>query len=412
MTASRTLPAPRAEPPARTLTAHVLAGLALVLDALAVVLLVPQLGGGALERLDPQTLGGYVLGATFPIVGWLIATRRPDNAIGWIFIGVGLSQALDTFAGQYGVVGLVTAPGSLPAPDVLAWVATWAWAPGFTLLLTYAILLFPDGRLPSQRWRPVTWMAAVALVLLIVPVAIVAWVFRGPDLLGAGPVQSDDPTVQLILGAQFVGLLLLAVSALLSVAGMIVRFRRSSGVERAQLKWFAAAGSVEVVSLMASAFFTIPSPLLNTVLTLTVSPLLPIAATVAILRYRLYDSDRIISRSVGWASVTIILVTVFGGGVIGIEGVLAGVTQGQTLAVAASTLVVAAAFQPLRGRVQRIVDRRFNRARFDADGVATGFAGRIRDQVEVGSVIGALDEAVHRTVQPSSAAVWIRGMTS
>lgn len=389
--------------------AHLLTGLALGLDVLAALLLVPQLGGGAFERLDPQTLGGYVLGATFPVVGWLIATRRPGNAIGWVFIAIGLSQALDTFAGQYGVVGLVTAPGSLPAPDVLAWVATWAWAPGFTLLLTYGILLFPDGHLPSPRWRPVTWMAAVALVLLIVPVAIVAWIFRGPDLLGSGPVQSSDPTVQLILGVQFIGLLLLAVSALLSVAGMIVRFRRSSGVERAQLKWFAAAGSVEVVSLMASAFFTIPSHLLNTILTMTVSPLLPIAATVAILRYRLYDIDRIVSRSVAYAAVTGLLAALFVGLVVSLQAALAPVTESSSIAVAGSTLVVAAVFQPLRRRVQGLVDRRFNRARFDADRVASGFAGRIRDQVEAGTVIVALDEAIDRTVQPVSTGIWIRG---
>jgi hypothetical protein len=170
--------------------AHLLSGLALALDALAVLLLVPQLGTGVFERLDGNTLGGYVLGATFPVVGWLIATRRPGNAIGWVFIGIGLSQALDTFAGQYGVVGLVTAPGSLPAADVVAWIAVWSWAPGFTLLLTYSVLLFPDGHLPSPRWRPVAWIAGVAMVLLVVPVGIVAWGSRGPDLLGPGPVES------------------------------------------------------------------------------------------------------------------------------------------------------------------------------------------------------------------------------
>jgi len=387
--------------------AHALAGTALILDVLAVVLLLPQLGNLP-GRLDGQTLGGYVLGATFPVVGWLIATRRPQNAIGWIFIGVGLSQALDTFAGQYGEVGMVTAPGSLPAPDLLAWVSTWAWAPGFTLLLTYGILLFPDGHLPSPRWRPVPWLAAISLMLLVVPIGVMAWVTRGPELLDTGPLQSSDPVGQAFLAVVFVGLLLLTLSAVLSVAAMIARFRRSSGVERAQLKWFVAAGMVEVTSLVASAYITIPSLLLNVVLTVTVSPLLPIAATVAILRYRLYDIDRIVSRTIAWASLTLVIITVFAGAVVGLDDLLAGVTQGQTLAVAASTLMVAAAFQPLRDRMQRIVDRRFNRARFDADRVASGFAGRIRNQVEVASVIGALDEAIARTVQPASAAVWIR----
>ena len=388
---------------------HLLSGLALALDALAVLLLVPQLGTGVFERLDGNTLGGYVLGATFPVVGWLIATRRPGNAIGWVFIGIGLSQALDTFAGQYGVVGLVTAPGSLPAADVVAWIAVWSWAPGFTLLLTYSVLLFPDGHLPSPRWRPVAWIAGVAMVLLVVPVGIVAWGSRGPDLLGPGPVESSDPMVALILGFQLVGLILLVISAIASIAGLVVRFRRAAGVERARLKWFVAAGVIEVVSLSASAFVTLPGLLLNALLTVTVSPLLPIAATVAILRYRLYDIDRIVSRSVAYATVTGLLAALFTGLVVSLQAALAPVTENSAIAVAGSTLVVAAVFQPLRRRVQGLVDRRFNRARFDADRVASGFAGRIRDQVEAGAVVTALDEAVGRTVQPASAGVWIRG---
>ncbi len=392
----------------RRLAAHLLAGSSLVLDGFGLVLLVPQLRSSTFERLDAQTIGGFVLGATFPVVGWLIATRRPENAIGWIFIGVGLSQAVDSFAGQYGVVGLMTAPGSLPAADLLAWIATWAWAPGFVLLLTFGVLLFPDGRPPSPRWRPVLWMAAIALVLLIVPVAIVAWGERGPDLLGVGPVESSDPTVQAILFVQFLGLILLAVAACLSVAGLVVRFRRSLGVERAQLKWFVAAGAIEVGSLMGSAFITIPSTLLNLVLTVVVSPLLPIAATVAIFRYRLYDIDRLISRSVSYAVLSGLLAATFAGLVVGLQATLGGLVETSTVSIAASTLLVAALFQPLRRRVQRVVDHRFNRARFDADVVAAEFSGTIRDRVEVGAVVGALDEALAWTVQPSSVAVWIR----
>lgn len=390
--------------------AHLLTGLALALDVLAVLLLVPQLGTGVFERLDGNTLGGYVLGATFPVVGWLIATRRPGNAIGWIFIAIGLSQALDTFAGQYGAVGLVTAPGSLPAADLVAWIAVWAWAPGFTLLLTYSVLLFPDGHLPSRRWRPVAWLAAVALVLLTVPVAIGAWGSRGADLVGTGGrYESADPVVAMLLGLQFLGLILLVISGLGSIASLVVRFRRSTGVERAQLKWFAAAGIIEVVSLSASPFVTLPGLLLNALLTVTVSPLLPIAATVAILRYRLYDIDRIVSRSVAYAAVTGLLAALFAGLVVALQAALAPVTENSSIAVAGSTLVVAAVFQPLRRRVQGLVDRRFNRARFDADRVASGFAGRIRDQVDAGTVIVALDEAIDRTVQPVSTGIWIRG---
>jgi hypothetical protein len=388
--------------------AHLLTAIALVLDALALLLLVSQAGSPTLVRFDWTTMGGFVLGATFPVVGWLIATRRPENLIGWIFIGVGLSQALDTFAGQYAAVGLVTAPGSLPVADVVAWIAVWTWAPGFVLLLTYGVLLFPDGHLPSPRWRPVAWLAALSLVLLTVPVALVAWSSRGVDLLTDGPPQSSDPAVSAILSLQLVGLVLLAVAAALSVTGLVVRFRRSVGVERAQLKWFVAAGTVEVALLMGSAFVTIPSALDNVIVVGFVSALLPVAAAIAILRYRLYDIDRVVSRSVSYVVLTALLAALFAGLVVAFQAVLAPFTESSSIAVAGSTLIVAGAFQPVRVRIQRVVDRRFNRARFDADRVASGFSGRIRDQVEVDAVIGALDDAVALTLQPSSAGIWIR----
>ena len=411
MTASRVAhQAPRlvAAPSTARRLAHLLSGLALALDVLAVLLLVPQAGTGGFERLDGSTLGGYVLGATFPVVGWLIATRRPGNAIGWVFIAIGLSQALDTFAGQYGVVGLVTTPGSLPAADLLAWVAVWAWAPGFTLLLTYSVLLFPDGHLPSPRWRPVAWLAGLSLVLLVVPVAILAWGSPGRDLVGTGPVESTDAMVTMILGLQFVGLILLMISGLGSIAGLVVRFRRSTGAERAQLKWFVAAGAIEVVSLSASAFVTLPGLLLNALLTVTVAPLLPIAATVAILRYHLYDIDRIVSRTVAWGAVTLVLVLVFAGAVVGLDDLLADVTQGQTLAVAASTLLAFALFQPLRARVQDAVDWRFDRARYDGQRIVDAFADGLRGQVDLAQINDGVLAAVAGTVRPRTGAVWLR----
>ena len=387
--------------------AHVLAGVALVLEAIAIVLLVPR-SAGVLDALDSSTIGGYVLGATYPIVGWIIATRRPGNTIGWVFLGIGLSQALDTFAGQYATVGLVTNPGGLPAADVLSWVAGWAWAPGFTLLLTMSILLFPDGRLPSGRWWPLPWMAGVALFLLVVPIAIVAWPSRGTDLLGSGPVKSSDATVSAMLVLQFAGLVLLAVTGVLSVAGMMVRFRRSRGAERAQLKWYATAGAVAVVALLVPAFFPLPGLLLNALVGLAIPPLLPIAAAIAILRYRLYDIDRIISRTISWTVTTGLIVAVFAGIVVGLQGVMAQVTRGNTLSVAASTLVAFAIFQPIRRQVQRAVDRRFNRARYDAQRTVDGFAERLRNEVDLSTLRSALVTTADDAVRPINSSVWLR----
>lgn len=410
-----TLPARPAPPPASNLTgaarmpiaASVLATVALLLDLLALVLLIPQ-GAGVFEVLDGSTIGGYVLGATYPIVGWIIASRRPSNAIGWIFLAIGLSQALDTFASQYATVGLVTAPGSLAGADLLSWVAIWAWVPGFTLLLTVSVLLFPDGKLPSPRWRVVPWLASLALFLLAVPIAIVAWPSRGRELLVSGPPVSSDPLVATMVNVEFGGLILLAFLGIVSVIGLTVRYRRSRGVERVQLKWFVAAGAIEIVALIASAFFTVQGALANFVLNLVFTPLLPIAATIAILRYRLYDIDRIVSRTVGWTVVTILLVAAFAGGVIGLQGLLSGVTQGQTLAIAASTLAALTLFQPLRRRVQSIVDRRFDRGRYDARRTAEAFSERLRGQVVLDEIQREIATAVDLTVRPVHRALWLR----
>ncbi len=341
-------------------------------------------------------------------MGWVIASRRPANSIGWIFLGIGLSQALDTFATEYAHVGLVAHPGWLPAADLMSWVEIWAWAPGFVLLLTAAILLFPDGRPPSPRWRAVFWVAAAALFLLVVPVAIVGWPSRGVELLGSEPSTSTDPVLSAMLALQLVGLVLLVVAGLTSVTGLLVRFRRSTGIERAQLKWFAAAGAVEVVILIASAFVQLPGLLLNVLLSVVVAPLLPIAAAIAILRYRLYDIDRIVSRTIAYTAISAVLLAVFAGAILLSQSVLAPLTGGGPIAVAASTLLVAALFQPLRGRVQGIVDRRFNRARYDAEAIVTGFVGNVRDQVELDALVDEVVVAARRSVAPASVSVWLR----
>jgi hypothetical protein len=393
--------------PRLRVAADALAAGALLLEVGALLLLLPR-PPETLDVLDGSTLGGYVLGATYPIVGWIIASRRPENTIGWIFLGIGLSQALDTFASQYATIGLVVHPGSLPGADLLSWVNVWAWAPGFTLMLTVSVLLCPDGRLPSRRWRPIPWLAGLALVMLAVPIAVLAWPSRGRDLLDSATRVSAEPVASAVFAIQFGGLLLLAVLGLTSLAGLVVRYRRSRGVERAQLKWFAAAGVVEVIELLVSAFVTVPGFLANLVLSLALTPLLPVAATIAILRYHLYDIDRIVSRSVAYLTVTGILVAFFAGFVVLLQTALAPFTHASTIAVAASTLAVAASFQPLIRRVRRAVDRRFNRSGFDADRVAAGFAGQVRDRADVGFVTDALTSALRRTVEPSSAGIWLR----
>ncbi|HEY8868872.1 MAG TPA: hypothetical protein VIM30_05735 [Candidatus Limnocylindrales bacterium] len=396
-----------------TIAATLLAGLALAMEIGTVILIARTIAAGHPVPLYTYAVGGFVSGAAFPIVGWIIASRRPGNAIGWIYLVIGLSQALDAFNGQYSTYGLITNPGSLPFAAESAWASTWDWAPGYVLLLTLSVLLFPDGLLPSPRWRPVIWMAALGLVLIAAPTAVATWPIRGILLTDyTGPIDSQDAAVKIAGTLQLVGLVLSTIAALASVAGLSVRFRRSHGIEREQLKWFTFAGAIEILIIATTPFLLGIAPGLGplvSIASLFLSPLLPIAAGIAILRYRLYDIDRIISRTLAYAVLTAILAAVYLVGFLGLQSVLAPFTaNGGPVAVAASTLVVFALFQPIRRRIQGAVDRRFYRSRYDAQREIESFAARVRDEVEVDRLTVSLSTTLERTMQPESASIWLR----
>jgi hypothetical protein len=347
-----------------------------------------------------------VLGATYGIVGWIIASRRPDNAIGWVFLAIGLSQAIDVFAGVYSTYGLAVAPGSLPFAAELSWVAVWAWAPGFMLLVTLSVLLFPDGRPPSPRWRPVLWASFAVMALLCVPVAIAAWPYRGDALLFTG-APPEGGTVGVAFGLQFIGILASPFVALASIAGMVVRFRRSGPTPRQQLKWFTYAAIPEIAFLISSGFITYP-PLVGTIAGVLIAPLLPVAAAIAILRYRLYEIDRIVSRTIAYAAVTGLLIAVYAGLILLLQGPLDRITGGDTVSVALSTLAVFALFQPVLRRVRRTVDRRFDRARYDGERTVAAFADRLRDEMNLDNLSRDLDTTIRDAIAPRSLGIWLR----
>ena len=331
-------------------------------------------------------MSSLILIVTLPGIGWLVASRRPENRIGWMLLAVGFFLAFGGFSVAYAEHGLVTDPGSLPFADLMSWLKLMTWQPGFVLLILL-LLVFPDGRLPSRRWAPIIWIAGIALVVMVVPEAIAFWRYRGPLLIPfnvATPASDPAPAIAGLL--QGVGLLLCLVVATASAAAVIVRFRRSAGAEHQQIKWFASAAAVEfaVIFVMSAPPPTVVPPPFDALLAIVVAPLIPIAIGIAILRYRLYDIDRIISRTVSLRRRD--------------RDPGRGVRRrrsssrrrssrrssaGSSVAVAASTLVVAALFQPLRRRVQSVVDRRFNRARYDAERTAAAFAARLRDQVDL-----------------------------
>ena len=384
----------------------ILAVATLVIAMAALALIIADFENPTFPALGFNGTANLVLGVTYPIVGWLIASRRPENWIGWIFLAVGLSQAIAGFTAAYAWHGLVAIPGSLPLADLASWVQVWAWVPGYMLLLVL-LLVFPDGRLPSTRWRPVLWMAEVALFLMLVPTAIATLPYRGPVLMtpeGPDPTQGLLPLATTLSGIGSILVLLVALSA---IAALVVRYRRARGAERQQVKWFAFAGIVEIPLVIATAWFAIPAPF-DMLAAIVIIPLVPVATAIAILRYRLYEIDRLVSRTIAYAAVTGGLIVVYLVVNLGLTTAFSSITSGDSVAVAASTLVVAALFTPLRRRVQRVVDRWFDRARYDAERTTAAFSERLRNEVDLPSLVAELDTTVRGAISPSRVDVWLR----
>jgi hypothetical protein len=368
------------------------------------------------HRLFLSTEGptpNVVLTITFPLVGALVATRQPHNPLGWIFCTIGLSQALVGFTNEYAVYALWTAPGSLPAGSFMAWLTSWIWGPGTGLLLTYLLLLFPDGRLPSPRWRPVAWLSAVPIALVCGPIAILNWPLRGPALVQPGEFSVPEPgALALVSGIMAT---LLVGCGLACVVALVLRFRRSRGVERQQLKWFVFAGAITFTSWWVSdqlGVRGIEPPLAGLLYALVIAAI-PVAAGIAILRYRLYDIDRLISRTLVYAALTVILGVVYAGMVLVLGQLFGGLAaEPPSWAVAGATLAVAALFQPARRRIQDVVDRRFNRRKYDAAKTIEAFSARLREQLDLDTLSAELLGVVDQTMQPTTASLWLRPPTS
>jgi hypothetical protein len=358
--------------------------------------------GVPLTSAGQQLFGELSLGTSFAIVGWILATRRSGNPLGWLYLAIGVSQVGNGLASVASTYAYTVATSPFPGADLLSWVSLWSWVPGFGLFASFGILLFPDGRLPSPRWRPIAVAAVIGMALLAIPVMIGAWPMRGIALIGE-EIHVSDVADRL----QLLGLFLTSVVALASIASIVVRFRRGDWLARRQLSWFLWAAAVEMLFVVGSGFWTFP-PIVWLLGGLLISPLLPAAIGIAILRYRLYEIDRIVSRTIAYAIVTGMMGTLFVVTIIGLQALLVSVTQTATIAVAASTLLAAALFQPLRHRVQRTVDRRFDRSRVDGERMATDFADRMRDQVDIDSVAKDLAWTIDAAVRPASQNLWLR----
>jgi hypothetical protein len=343
----------------------------------------------------------------FSTVGALVASRRPENPIGWLFLAGASCWVLGELALEYAVYAVVTVPGTLPAGAWAGWFGGWARGVGWLIIALFLLLLFPTGRLPSPRWRPVLWGA----VLFCLFFTAVVWLSpTSADLRLAfvsNPLGLELRIMNLLMEVLYFALPLTLV---VSGSAVIVRFRRSRGDERQQIKWFAYA-----VALMVSLFlfwFSLaltglvpPDALLWTV------PLLglPAGVGVAILRYRLYDVDRIINRTLVYGLLTAVLALVYAGSVVALQRVFAVLTGGDSsLAVVASTLAIAALFNPLRRRVQSFVDRRFYRGKYDAERILADFSATLREGTNLVKLDEDLISTVRETVQPEHASLWLR----
>ncbi len=350
----------------------------------------------------------------FPITGIVVARRQPRNSVVWVLLGIGLAAGFGSVVGSYATYGLLTNPGALPGADVAAAINGPTWDPVVVPIATLLLLLFPDGRPPSKRWNWVLWLTLFAMTAVFI-----AFMCTTADLsesLAGAPKGMTNPLAVPAISALLpVVLPLIPLCMVLSVASLIVRFRRSRGFERLQLKWLATAAALGVglyalADLLSLANWgqTVDPWWLSLLQNLAIIAflLIPVSIGVAILRYHLYDIDRIISRTVSYFLLTALLVGVYALIVVGI-GTLTGRSENPVL-IAGATLLVAALFRPLRRRLQTGIDRRLYRRRYDAERVLGAFASLLRDQLDLGALSTELQATVTQAVQPSSVSVWIR----
>jgi hypothetical protein len=354
---------------------------------------------------------GAVL-AAFATVGAVVAARHPHNAVGWLCLAVGFLGSLNALAAPYATYTYVTRPGSLPGGLAMAWLSLWlsyAWV----LTVTFLPLLFPTGRPPTPRWRPVAWAAALILVATCVAAASTPGPMDQQQQWPRNPLGIESAAAALQRADQSLTLGLVVVMVLCA-ASLLVRFRRAQGIERQQLKWFSYAIALFALVFVAYLLTTLlwgewlPNTASDVVFAIGYG-LIPVSAGIAILRYRLYDIDRVINRSLVYGLLTALLGGIYVGVILVCGQLFGGITDDPpSWAIAGATLAVAALFQPARRRVQRLVDRRFNRRRYDAARTIDAFSVRLRDQVDLDTLTTELLTVVDQTVEPTTSSLWLR----
>ena len=388
--------------------------LCLLCVALAVASLILALLNGRTLGEIFSALGGPSIAAfltwvvSYSVVGALIASHRPENPIGWIFLAEGFCYGLLSAADEYAVYALLTNPGALPLGAEASWLGQWIWAPGLGLSLVFLPLLFPDGHPPSNRWRLVGWLGGLSIGLTVVSSMILLWPERGPALV----TGDESPSHVVHVLVDFIAVPMLFVAGLGAVISLFVRFRRARGDERQQIKWFVSAAALTLVWIIVFGQVTRGLPeAIVALASLLVLPSIPIATGIAILRYRLYDIDLIINRTLVYGSLTLMLALVYFGGVTVTQALftaLTGQEEQPQLVIVVSTLVIAALFTPLRRRIQSFIDRSFYRRKYDAAKTLEEFSMKLRDETDLQALSDDLVGVVRETMQPAHVSLWLR----
>jgi hypothetical protein len=380
------------------------ARLAWALCALAVALIACAVALALINRADAGSVI-LPLGLTVSaVVGGLVASRRPANPVGWFFLGSAGCFALSEVAEQYATYGL---PGAL----AMAWLLSWVWLPGVTLLLVFLPLYFPNGELISSGWRWLVWVALLFSVGGAGYSAFSPGEIQEEGIVNPLGIEALRPVSDILGPFAFVAYFVLLFA---SAASVVVRFRRSGSVQRQQIKWLAFAALAIPVWFLVNAPIEAASHTLFIVIdALIVAALIPVATGVAIFRYHLYEIDIIINRALVYGSLTFTLIALYFGGIVVLQRVFVALTgQQSTLAVVASTLIIAALFNPLRHRIQSFIDRSFYRRKYDAAKTLEGFSKKLRDETDLEALSDDLVGVVRETMQPAHVSLWLRSETA
>jgi hypothetical protein len=386
-------------------------GLSLTLTMLALLLLALNLSHPHTHTFD-SWLDSTLNAVCFSTVGAIVASRRSENLVGWLLGLYGLAQSISHFSAQYAIYALLAQPASFPAGEAMAWVSSWL-LPIIIGFSVFFILLFPTGRLPSRRWRWVTWLT-VAFIL----VGAISGAFSSGPVDGLGPIRNPlgiegfSNVYNSLLFTMWATFLLVA-----AASSVFMRLRGAIGVERQQIKWFAYAAAATVMGLVLA--YVIPEVIdappwferIGYAILLSLIPAIPISIGIAILRYRLYDIDLIINRTLVYGTLTAILAGVYFGVVTVTQTLLSTVTGQERLpqlVVVASTLLIAALFSPMRRQIQSFIDRRFYRRKYDARKTLEAFSAKLRNDSDLDALSDDLVGAVKETMQPAHVSLWLR----